>query len=577
MKTTPRPLTKLPLFGAVAVLAIFSIQAAVLDSINPPTATATMSSLLSISPNIGSTNGGQLVTITGEDLPLTNPHWTQISSSLLRTCALDTAGQIFCWGADGLMGGDRSLRSFSGGGAWWSSIPVAVDMTGALADRTIVQVSTGAAHACALDSEGLAFCWGDGGHGQLGNDIYYYSDTPVAVDTSGVLDGRTLTQISTAYHHTCAIDSEGLAFCWGHGWMGELGNGLSWEDGFWSSGAPVAVDTSGVLDGLTLTQISSGGNHTCAIDSAGLAFCWGFGSLGGLGNGLSLEDNFLHSDIPVAVDTSGVLDGRTLTQISAGGHYTCAIDSEGLAFCWGFGDTGQLGNGLSGEDSFEYSSIPVAVDTSGVLADRTLTQISSVVMHTCAVDTEGLAFCWGYGDPGQLGNGLSWEDGFWGSSVPVAANMSGALNNRTLTQVASGGLHTCAIDSAGLAFCWGSGSDGQLGNGLSWGDGFFGSSVPVPVYMSHILSTSQISAIHLGTAPCINVNTLSSTTLTCITTAHPAGIVDLVVTLSDNNTPINITTLTLPQAYTFVESSLPGTTPDSTPNVPNTGHFRVAS
>jgi hypothetical protein len=49
--------------------------------------------------------------------------------------------------------------------------------------------------------------------------------------------------------------------------------------------APVAVDTSGVLAGKTLIQISAGPETTCAVDAAGTACCWGQNAYGGFGDG----------------------------------------------------------------------------------------------------------------------------------------------------------------------------------------------------------------------------------------------------------------------------------------------------
>ena len=52
-------------------------------------------------------------------------------------------------------------------------------------------------------------------------------------------------------------------------------------------------------------------------------------------------------------------------------NYACALDSTGAAYCWGNNDNGQLGDGSTTD-----SSVPVAVDISGVLAGKTLTQIT---------------------------------------------------------------------------------------------------------------------------------------------------------------------------------------------------------
>ena len=110
-------------------------------------------------------------------------------------------------------------------------------------------------------SEGKAYCWGRNNYGQLGNGSTNDSNTPVAVDTSGVLAGKILTQIQSGETSTCALDSSGKAYCWGRNNHGQLGNGNNIN-----SNTPVAVDTSGVLAGKTLTQLAAGNFHLCALD-----------------------------------------------------------------------------------------------------------------------------------------------------------------------------------------------------------------------------------------------------------------------------------------------------------------------
>ena len=91
--------------------------------------------------------------------------------------------------------------------------------------------------------------------------------------------------------------------------------------------------------------------HTCAIASDDKAYCWGNNNFGVLGNGSTVN-----SSVPVAVNTTGVLAGKTIKQISAGSSHTCAIASDDKAYCWGDGYPGQLGNG-----STVNSSVPVHV------------------------------------------------------------------------------------------------------------------------------------------------------------------------------------------------------------------------
>ncbi|MFZ2560333.1 MAG: hypothetical protein WAW91_01745 [Candidatus Nanoperiomorbaceae bacterium] len=81
---------------------------------------------------------------------------------------------------------------------------------------------------------------------------------------------------------------------------------------------------------LSFKQVSSGGLHTCAIASNNQPYCWGYGGYGQLGNNSTTD-----SSVPVAVTTSGVLAGKTIVSISAGGNYTCAIASDNQAYCGG--------------------------------------------------------------------------------------------------------------------------------------------------------------------------------------------------------------------------------------------------
>ena len=140
-----------------------------------------------------------------------------------------------------------------------------------------------------MDSAGAAFCWGFNGSGQLGDPGASDSDVPVPVDSAGVLAGKTLTQISAGFLQACALDSAGAAFCWGNNSYGQLGGG-----GTASSDVPVAVQTSGVLAGQALTQISTNFYQTCAVDRAGVAFCWGGNPDGELGDGTTRDSDVPH-------------------------------------------------------------------------------------------------------------------------------------------------------------------------------------------------------------------------------------------------------------------------------------------
>ena len=379
-----------------------------------------------------------------------------ISAGGSHSCAIE-GGNAYCWGSGqyGELGAGRITGS---------AAPVAVDTTGVLAGKTLTQIAAGTDATCALDSTGTAYCWGDNNSGQLGDGSSSGSNVPVAVDTNGVLAGKTLIQITLAGDAACALDSAGAAYCWGQDGGGELGN-RSTSD----SDVPVAVDIAGVLAGKTLTQIAAGTAATCALDSTGTAYCWGDNNYGQLGDGNSGDSS--GSDVPVAVDTAGVLAGKTLTQITGAGLHTCALDTAGAAFCWGYNVFGELGNGSTND-----SAVPVAVNAHGLLAGKKLTSITAGSTDggsTCAADTGGAVYCWGDDYFGELGNGDSGDN--VNAIVPVAVDTTGVLAGETITQITTAGADACALGSADTIYCWGDNSDGQLGDGSFTTD----SNVPV--------------------------------------------------------------------------------------------------
>lgn len=79
-------------------------------------------------------------------------------------------------------------------------------------------VTTGSVHACALDPQGYAYCWGNGFNGQLGNNVSGIFTTPQAVT-----GGHTYRAIAAGGQHTCAIGTDNHIYCWGQNGFGQLG------------------------------------------------------------------------------------------------------------------------------------------------------------------------------------------------------------------------------------------------------------------------------------------------------------------------------------------------------------------
>jgi prepilin-type N-terminal cleavage/methylation domain-containing protein len=247
-----------------------------------------------------------------------------ISAGYYHTCVIASDNQTYCWG-DGAQGqlGRGSLSD--------SSVPVAVDTSDVLSGLSVKYITNGYYHTCVIASNNQAYCWGDNTNGQLGNNSIIDSSIPVAVDTSGVLNGLTIKSIS-GYYHTCVIASNDQLYCWGDNGQGQLGN-----NSVTNSLMPVAVVNTGVLNGLTIQSVTTGYYHTCAIASNNQLYCWGDGAKGQLGRN-SLSD----SRVPVAVLGSGALNGLNIESISGGYYFNCAYASDDNVYCWGDNTYGQL-------------------------------------------------------------------------------------------------------------------------------------------------------------------------------------------------------------------------------------------
>ncbi|MGD2067579.1 MAG: hypothetical protein PVI57_02765 [Gemmatimonadota bacterium] len=288
------------------------------------------------------------------------------------------------------------------------------DPTGPPAGTTFTRVAVGAFHSCALDSEGAAWCWGANGRGQLGaergDDVI---DRPTRVLANGAF-----TALATGRAHTCGILSSGSLRCWGGNGAGQLGDGTL-ED----RSAPVFVDDSD----QPWVEVTAGAEHTCALDRGRVAFCWGANDAGQLGDGGRRGRR----------RPGPVVGGLRFASLSAGARHTCGITLDGDSYCWGANGSGQLGANLLGD-----SPTPTRV-----IGPR-LRSIDAGRSHTCGLDDLGRAWCWGGNERGALGIG--------GALGGVRTSPVRVLTGAFFARVTAGhGPWSCGLTAGGELLCWG--------------------------------------------------------------------------------------------------------------------------
>jgi len=250
---------------------------------------------------------------------------------------------------------------------------------------SFVEVSAGGSHSCALRADGKVECWGSDDLFQLHPplELAPVTEPPALVavggDSSYDDEGRDCLRAGTT--HGCELDQRGRVTCWGD----DLGASPSGE----------------------FVDLSVGPGSACALRADGAVACWG---------NIVVE--------PGSAPT-------TYSHIAVGYALACALGTNGRLDCWEYArpDDGFRSIVSPGPPPVgTFIKISVSTDPRFEGDD----EFPENRPHACALTTDGSAHCWGY-----LGN-----------------NPRERIVPGPFVQVSAGHTTDCALDGDGVAWCW---------------------------------------------------------------------------------------------------------------------------
>jgi len=301
----------------------------------------------------------------------------------------------------------------------------------------VSSIAAGNDHTCLISAQ-LMYCAGSNASGQLGTN-----DTNVRVTPVRVRWGEQWFAVAAGARHTCGLrgaDGRGTLHCWGSNENGQLGYVPT------SGGQRSRSSQTRVGELSDWTQLECGGDTCCALRENAALYCWGANAEGSAGQ---TSPNNVASPTRVAPD-------HTFTPFfSVGTAHVCAIRTDKALMCWGKNASGQLGTGASRDPQRTPAEVPGAHDW---------LRIAAGAEHTCGIRGDHELSCWGSNSMAQTGSDLLAPDG---EPISMTDTPGPVALERHWARISASGYHTCALRDSRDAFCWGGGNLGQLGSGVT--------------------------------------------------------------------------------------------------------------
>lgn len=277
--------------------------------------------------------------------------YDEVHAGFYQSCGSLASGALECWGASRWAGSLPIVPSADCPGYYgafeWECARSPVPLSSGF---TFEQVDIGLFFGCGIATGGQAMCWGMNDYGQLGSEVSGQCTSngtvrPCAPEGVVVAAGAGLRGVSAGDVHACGVDLNDEAYCWGSALFsfGELGAGA--DSG---SVTPVRVATEERFRSVRASKGNTVGSHTCGLTLTGEAWCWGYNATGGLGAVSSDACSQGGGTVDCALTPVPVSGARRFSSLVLGRQFTCGlVEDNSAVYCWGINDLGQLGDGSS--------------------------------------------------------------------------------------------------------------------------------------------------------------------------------------------------------------------------------------
>ncbi|MCP4752908.1 MAG: hypothetical protein GY866_18635, partial [Proteobacteria bacterium] len=210
-----------------------------------------------------------------------------ITTGKMFTCALLDNEKAKCWGNNqyGTLGNGDDTAQGDDAGEMENLQEIDVG-----SGRSVKKITSKGTHVCVLLDNDTVKCWGANNYGQLGigdsshrgNESDEMGDYLPAVDLG---TGGTVIAVSAGADHTCALLDNGAVKCWGYNEYGQLGLGDTKDRGDNAQLMGNNLPSVDLGTDRTAEELALGEDHTCALLDNGAIKCWGRNDYGQLGLG----------------------------------------------------------------------------------------------------------------------------------------------------------------------------------------------------------------------------------------------------------------------------------------------------